>query len=84
MTPERYQRMAKIFQAASDSSPDARPAFLAQACAGDDDLRREVEAMLAADAESGGFLEKPPDDIAAEAVAAREARSLIGRRVTHY
>jgi hypothetical protein len=65
MTPERYQRVAQIFQAASDRGPEARPAFLASACAGDDDLRREVEAMLAADAQSGGFLEKPADDLAA-------------------
>jgi serine/threonine-protein kinase len=40
--------------------------------------------MLAADAQSGGFLSKPADDLAAAAVAARETRSLIGQRVSHY
>jgi eukaryotic-like serine/threonine-protein kinase len=84
MTPDRYQRVVEIFQAASDRSAAARPAFLASACGRDDDLRREVEAMLAADAQSGGFLSKPPDDLAAAAVAAREHRSLIGQRVSHY
>jgi serine/threonine protein kinase len=84
MTSERYQRLVDIFQAAADRGPDARPAFLAEACAGDDELRREVEAMLAADAQSGGFLDKPADDLAAAAVAARETRSLIGHRVSHY
>jgi len=84
MTPDRYQRVVEIFQAASDRSAIARTAFLAQACAGDDDLRREVEAMLAADAQSGGFLSTPADDLAAAAVAAREHRSLIGQRVSHY
>jgi len=84
MTSERYQRVIEIFQAASDHSPEARPAFLAEACAGDDELRREVEAMLAADAESGGFLDKPADDLAAAAVAARDTRSLVGQRISHY
>ncbi len=84
MTRDRYQRVVEIFQAASERSAIARPAFLASACSGDDDLRREVEAMLAADAQSGGFLSKPADDLAAAAVAARETRSLIGQRVSHY
>jgi serine/threonine protein kinase len=47
-------------------------------------LRREVEAMLAADGESNGFLDSPADDLAAAAVAAAKARSLIGHRVSHY
>ncbi|HTA72596.1 MAG TPA: hypothetical protein VK776_30160, partial [Bryobacteraceae bacterium] len=84
MTRERYQRVVEIFQAASERSATARPEFLTSACSGDSDLRLEVEAMLAADAQSGGFLSKSPDDLAAAAVAARETRSLIGQRVSHY
>jgi Tol biopolymer transport system component/predicted Ser/Thr protein kinase len=84
MTRERYQRVVEIFQAASERSATARPEFLTSACSGDSDLRREVEAMLAADAQPGGFLSKPADDLAAAAVAARETRSLIGQRVSHY
>jgi len=84
MTPERYQRVIEVFQAALGQSPNTRAAFLAQACAGNDTLLREVEAMLAADAHSRGFLDKPADDLAAAAVTAREARSLIGHRVSHY
>src|ERR1700681_899932 len=84
MTPNRYQRVIEIFQAASDRTAEARQSFLASACAGEDDLRREVEAMLAADAQSGGFLDKPADDLAAAAVAGRETRSLIGQRISHY
>jgi len=84
MTRERYQRVVEIFQAASERSANARPGFLTSACGGDDDLRRDVEAMLAADAQPGGFLSKSPDDLAAAAVGARETRSLIGQRVSHY
>ena len=84
MTPERYQRVIELFQAVSDCGPDARPALLAEACAGDDDLRREVEAMLAADARPGGFLDRPADDFAAAALTTPKSGSLIGQRVSHY
>ncbi len=40
--------------------------------------------MLGADAQTGGFLSKPADDLAAAAVASRQTRSLIGQRVSHY
>jgi hypothetical protein len=53
MTPERYQRVIDLFHAALERAPEARPAFLAQACSGDIELRQDVEAMLAADAKRG-------------------------------
>src|SRR5205085_8808334 len=39
--------------------PAGRAAFLDRACAGDPDLRRQVDELLAAHAEAGGFLEPP-------------------------
>jgi len=64
MNPERYRRINDVFAAASGRDPKDRAAFLAEACAGDDEIRREVEAMLAADARPGGFLEQRPGDLA--------------------
>src|SRR5688500_3919712 len=66
MTAERYQRITELFQAASARDSKARLAFLSEACVGDDDLRREVEAMLAIDAQPGGFLDQLPGDVAAD------------------
>lgn len=48
--PERRRRALELFETACDLAPDARAAWLAQACAGDLALRQRVEAMLAADA----------------------------------
>src|SRR5262245_30161460 len=49
-----------IFLAALDrTTPDERAALLDQACAGDVQLRRQVEALLAEDARAGNFLEQP-------------------------
>src|SRR5436305_14460697 len=52
MTPAE----AVFFAAAALPAAD-RPAYLARACAGNDDLRQQVERMLAARAEVGDFLE---------------------------
>jgi serine/threonine protein kinase len=50
---------AVYFAAAALPAAD-RAAYLARACAGDDELRRRVERMLAARPDLGAFLEPPP------------------------
>src|SRR5262245_39143041 len=47
MTPERWQQIAQLYETALDRSPDTRAAFLAEQCGTDEDVRREVEALLA-------------------------------------
>ena len=49
MRPERWRRIDEVLQAALDRRPEDRPSFLDSACAGDADLRREVESLLSAD-----------------------------------
>ena len=48
MTPDRWQQLTQLFHEAMVRDADTRPAFLTAACAGDDDLRRDVEALLLA------------------------------------
>src|SRR5437764_1461758 len=50
MSSERWQRVEELFHLAADLSPAQRNAFLEKACAGDDDLERQVESLLAHDA----------------------------------
>src|SRR5262245_42059998 len=50
---------AIFFAALEEGSPPGRAAYLDEACAGDPDLRRRVEKMLAAQAQAGSFLERP-------------------------
>ena len=61
MTPaaEHYARVQELFQAAVDLPPDARAAVLEKKCDRDTALRREVETLLALDAESSSFGEQP-------------------------
>ena len=62
---ERWQEIERIYHAARELDGAARAEFLAKACAGDDDLRREVESLLAQDAELGSFLQSPAIEVAA-------------------
>ena len=48
MTPERHARAKAIFDATYGLSPEARAAYLDQACGSDHELRREVESLLIA------------------------------------
>lgn len=59
MTPERYQKVKSIFEKALELPSVHRPAYLAQACAGDEELRRQVEQMLSSDTETT-FLDAAP------------------------
>jgi len=54
---ERWRRVQELFEGAADLRPGQQAAYLATACAGDDELRREVEALLRSDAEAGSFIE---------------------------
>jgi Tol biopolymer transport system component len=47
MNPDRWRRVADVYDAAMDREAAARGPFLAEACAGDADLRREVDSLLA-------------------------------------
>jgi hypothetical protein len=46
-TPQRWKEIDEIFAAALDRNSAERPAFLAEACGGDAQLRKEVESLLA-------------------------------------
>jgi len=47
MQPERWRKIEEIYHAALECEESRRPAFLAEACAGDGALREEVESLLA-------------------------------------
>ncbi len=58
-TPERWARVQTVFCEAVDREGPDRERFVVDACAGDEDLRREVESLLRNDAEAGSFIEAP-------------------------
>ena len=46
MTPERWQQISRIFKSAISLDGDARRAYVAEKCGGDESLRSEVEKLL--------------------------------------
>ena len=75
MTSEREERISGIFTAARELTGDERAAFLAEACTGDEELRHEVEELLAAEARAADFLEQPLSALAADLFTASPAPS---------
>jgi hypothetical protein len=87
MKPERWRQIERLYQTTLKLGTVERAAFLDESCAGDEDLRREVESLLAAHEqvkESEGFLNQPAMQVAAQAIAADHARSLVGRKIGRY
>jgi serine/threonine protein kinase len=72
MTPEQWQQIKDVLNQALELEPADRGGFLDRACAGDSSLRKEVEALLAADEAVGTeFLDEP------QAVELRVAANLV-------
>ena len=82
MDPARWKRIEELYHAAASRRPEERETFLEQACAGDDALRRHVQALLAESIE--GRFETPALEVAAQMVSDPAAPVLIGRRVGAY
>jgi serine/threonine-protein kinase len=60
MTPERWAQVEALYHAAQTRPPGEHAAFLAEACRGDEALRREVESLLRERVSNDGFLAVPP------------------------
>lgn len=71
MEAERWREIDALFAAALELAPPARNGFLGRACR-DDEVRRAVETLIAADERANGFLEWP----ALEAAGDREEPEL--------
>ncbi|MFN7948330.1 MAG: protein kinase [Blastocatellia bacterium] len=84
MTPERYQQIGSLYHDALELARPEREGFLARVCAGDDELRREVESLIASHDQAADFIALPPVEIASEMIAEKQARRMTGRRLGHY
>ncbi|RMG54074.1 MAG: hypothetical protein D6723_05830 [Acidobacteria bacterium] len=84
MTPERWEQVKELFEAALALEASERAAFLDEACGGDEALRREVESLLASYKRTGSLLEAPPDDVAAERLAEEQAPLRVGQSMGSY
>src|SRR5215510_15241263 len=84
MTPERWEQVKQIFQSAIECPPDERAAFLARACAGDPNLRGEVESLISSHDQVGDSIEAMAAGAATEMIGDDRASSIIGNSIGHY
>jgi serine/threonine-protein kinase len=81
---ERWRRIEELLAAALDREPAARARFLDAACAGDTDLRREVDSLLAAHERSGALDRLAPEVASITAELRGTAAMLAGRTIGPY
>jgi serine/threonine protein kinase len=87
MTPEHWEKLKRLFDAALRQDAVSRDQFLSRECGGNRELQNEVERMLAAHEHAGSFMAVPatplgPADEATD--LASIADPLAGRVLSHY
>ena len=83
-SPTRWGTIERLYHSALARSVNERAAFLAEACAGNEQLRREVESLLAQDASADAVLTRGAVVAAAGLVSDVGGSVLIGRRLGAY
>ena len=84
MTPERWQKVSRIYYDALARDSGERASFLRQACEDDATLRQEVESLLAQPASKENFLDQPALAMAPALVDTPGEAPLTGQRLGVY
>jgi serine/threonine protein kinase len=84
MTPERWKKLDVLFHEALALQGEARAAHLAKACGGDEQLRAEVERLLAAHERESSFLDLPISEQMTEPTDSEHQNSLAGHSLGPY
>ncbi|MFY9554720.1 MAG: protein kinase, partial [Blastocatellia bacterium] len=88
MNPEQWRKIREVVEAASDRPAGERAEFIAHACAGDEETRHRVEAMLAADARDNLLMDRPAWEaggaLMASLAGADDTQSFSGEEIGDY
>src|SRR5262245_21363632 len=84
MNREQWQEIDRLFHAALARPAQERAAFLAENCGGDEELRREIEVLIASHQQPKDFIENHAGDLAAEMLAGGGAGVAVGQTVGPY
>ncbi|HKP73831.1 MAG TPA: protein kinase [Pyrinomonadaceae bacterium] len=81
---DRSEQVAELVESALDREPEEWPAFLEEACAGDERLRAEVESLLSHQERARGFIESPAFQFAAEMLVGTDGGLKAGQTLDGY
>jgi predicted Ser/Thr protein kinase len=84
MDAHRWQHLDELFQAAIACAADERRTFLADACAGDEGLRLQLDRLVRAHERSRGFLETPVATDALRILASADDASAVQPPLTSF
>jgi serine/threonine protein kinase len=84
MTPERWQEIEAVLQAALDRPSLERNSFLEDACATDQELKEEVNSLISAYEEADDFIEQPAIATDAHVFVGSDSDLNIGREIGPY
>ena len=91
MTPEQWQKGRPILESALEIEPESRPAYVDNACAGDEELRIEILSLLSEPKQSDSFLREPALNMVRRHMAQDQAEldqaeelALVGKKISHY
>jgi non-specific serine/threonine protein kinase len=79
-----WEQVKQVYGAVLAKDVTERAAFLDEVCAGNDDLRREVQSLLAHEEDAARFMNEPALEVAAKTFTNDPATTLAGRRLSHY
>jgi len=87
--PELWRKVEELCHRALELDESQRAQFLDQSCGSDEEIRREVESLLAHEKKAEHFIESPALEvmgtlIAREPRTAASGQPLIGRTISHY
>lgn len=79
MPTERWARIREVFDRVIDLEPESRKSMLDACCGGDDELRREVESLVAESDEAENGIPRVVEDAARVMVGAPRRKSIGAR-----
>jgi serine/threonine protein kinase len=84
MTPERWQKVEEVLQAALDLPEKERPALLAEVCSSDPELQQEALSLIAAHEAAGDFMEQPALEQDAHVLIGHDEQGCIALEIGPY
>ena len=84
MNPDRWKQIEEIYHRAQQRDAPARSDFLDEACAGDVELRDQVESLFNSGNDADSFLNTPAMNPAARMIADEPTPSLAGKQISRY
>src|SRR5687767_3787491 len=81
---ERWQEVKEILYSALEMAAVERSSFLDEKCGNDNELRREIESLIAAHSRAAERFESPAVEMIAAVVSEEKSDQMIGRSIGRY